>query len=129
HILTGRGGPRVNLNKILTSYMGQPHEIQMTLATLIFSGILERFPKLQIVSAENDVSWLYHFMYRIRSPLKLEEMLFLSYGKWRHEERAAPASGIVGPDPGPCSSCAVGRGGRLRAAPGDFGGAGRRPAG
>src|SRR5436309_15161038 len=43
----------------------------------------------------------------IRSPLKLEEMLFLSYGKWRHEERAAPASGIVGPDPGPCSSCTV----------------------
>lgn len=76
HILTGRGGPRVNLNKILTSYMGQPHEIQMTLATLIFSGILERFPKLQIVSAENDVSWLYHFMYRLDH----------AYDRFRHFE-------------------------------------------
>jgi len=76
HILTGRGGPRVNLNKILTSYMGQPYEIQMTLATLIFSGILERFPKLQIVSAENDVSWLYHFMYRLDH----------AYDRFRHFE-------------------------------------------
>ncbi len=65
HILTGRGGPRIDLNEILTSYMGQPHEIQMTLATLIFGGILERYPKLQLVSAENDISWLYHFMYRL----------------------------------------------------------------
>jgi predicted TIM-barrel fold metal-dependent hydrolase len=76
HILTGRGGPRVNLDKILTSYIGQPHEIQMTLATLIFSGILERFPKLQIVSAENDVSWLYHFMYRLDH----------AYDRFRHFE-------------------------------------------
>jgi len=38
--------------------MSLPHEIQITLADLVYGGVLERFPKLKIVSAENDVSWL-----------------------------------------------------------------------
>jgi len=45
--------------------MSLPHEIQITLADMVFGGVLERFPKLKIVSAENDVSWLPHFMYRL----------------------------------------------------------------
>jgi predicted TIM-barrel fold metal-dependent hydrolase len=40
-------------------------EIQESLSTLIFGGVLERFPGLRIVSAENDVGWLPHFAYRM----------------------------------------------------------------
>ena len=40
-------------------------EIQESLSTLIFGGVLERHPKLRIVSAENDVGWMPHFAYRM----------------------------------------------------------------
>ena len=45
--------------------MGVIHEIQESITTLIFGGVLERFPELQIVSAENDVGWLPHYLYRM----------------------------------------------------------------
>ena len=41
------------------------HEIQRSLTTLICGGVLESFPKLRIVSAENDVGWIPHYMSRI----------------------------------------------------------------
>ena len=46
-------------------YMGVIHEIQQSITTLIFGGVLERFPKLQIVSAENDAGWFPHYLYRM----------------------------------------------------------------
>lgn len=36
----------------------QPHEAQRTLAQLILSGVLERFPRLKVISAENGTDWL-----------------------------------------------------------------------
>jgi len=33
-------------------------EVKRSLTVLLFSGVLERFPRLNMVSAENDVSWL-----------------------------------------------------------------------
>jgi len=65
HILTGRGGNRFSRRKVLFGYMKLPQEIQLTLADMITSGVFERFPRLKIVSAENDVSWIPHFMYRL----------------------------------------------------------------
>jgi predicted TIM-barrel fold metal-dependent hydrolase len=53
HIATMRG------------YMTLIHEVQRSLTDIIVSGVLERFPRLQIVSAENDTGWLPHFMYRL----------------------------------------------------------------
>jgi len=46
-------------------YMRVISEIQESLAQLIFGGVLERFPKLRLVSAENDAGWLPHFCYRM----------------------------------------------------------------
>ncbi len=46
-------------------YMSVIHEIQESLSTLIFGAVLERFPELRIVSAENDTGWFPHFMYRM----------------------------------------------------------------
>jgi predicted TIM-barrel fold metal-dependent hydrolase len=65
HILTSRRGHGIDFSKILHSYMSLPHEIQITLADMVYGGVFERFPKLKVVSAENDVSWLPHFMYRL----------------------------------------------------------------
>ncbi|MGH7965450.1 MAG: amidohydrolase family protein, partial [Candidatus Binatia bacterium] len=65
HILTGRGGARFSRRRVLFGYMRLPQEIQLTLADMITGGVMERFPRLKIVSAENDISWLPHFMYRL----------------------------------------------------------------
>ena len=46
-------------------YMRVISEIQESLAQIVFGGVLERFPKLKIVSAENDAGWLPHFGYRM----------------------------------------------------------------
>src|SRR5262245_60514715 len=45
--------------------MRLPQEIQLTFADLIVGGVPERFPRLKLVSAENDVSWIPHFTYRL----------------------------------------------------------------
>jgi len=47
------------------AYVRGIHEVQDSLADIIQSGVLERFPRLKIVSAENDTGWLPHFMYRL----------------------------------------------------------------
>jgi predicted TIM-barrel fold metal-dependent hydrolase len=56
--LTGAAGMFMNL-------MTPVHEIQKTLLSLIFYGVLERHPRLKFVIAENDSGWVAHFMYRI----------------------------------------------------------------
>ncbi len=77
HIITGRGRQAARLSDAIKKWgsSAQPnpgvtyttviHEIQESLATLVFGGVLERFPELRIVSAENDVGWLPHMMYRM----------------------------------------------------------------
>lgn len=78
HVITGRGresklevdpktGNVVSLAgpTRLEMYANVIHEIQRSLTSLIVSGVLERFPRLKLVSAENDVGWLPHYMYRL----------------------------------------------------------------
>jgi predicted TIM-barrel fold metal-dependent hydrolase len=76
HIIASRGrrsvtvgeaasrDPRSKLNPGVW-YMTVIHEIQESLATLVFGGVLERFPALRIVSAENDTGWVPHFLFRM----------------------------------------------------------------
>ena len=45
-------------------YMRLIHEVQQSITDIILGGVLERFPKLLIVSAENDTGWIPHYMYR-----------------------------------------------------------------
>jgi predicted TIM-barrel fold metal-dependent hydrolase len=47
------------------NYHALPMEIELTLADMVLSGVFERHPNLKMVSAENDVSWFPHFMYRM----------------------------------------------------------------
>jgi predicted TIM-barrel fold metal-dependent hydrolase len=41
------------------------HEVERTFSTLIISGVLERFPRLRVVSAELNCGWLPFFLFRI----------------------------------------------------------------
>jgi predicted TIM-barrel fold metal-dependent hydrolase len=41
------------------------HEVERTFATLILSGVLERFPGLKVVSAELNCGWLPFFLFRV----------------------------------------------------------------
>ena len=41
------------------------HEVEKTFATLILSGVLERFPGLKVVSAELNCGWLPFFLFRV----------------------------------------------------------------
>jgi predicted TIM-barrel fold metal-dependent hydrolase len=42
-----------------------PHEVERSFSVLIFSGVLERFPTLQIVSAENNCGWMPYYFQRM----------------------------------------------------------------
>jgi hypothetical protein len=41
------------------------HEVEKSFSVLIFSGVLNRFPELQIVSAENNIGWLPYYLQRM----------------------------------------------------------------
>ena len=50
---------------MIALYMFLITDVQQSLFTILLGGVLQRFPKLKIVSAENDTGWLPHFMYRL----------------------------------------------------------------
>jgi predicted TIM-barrel fold metal-dependent hydrolase len=72
-VATVLGGGKGN---IAETYMGLIYEVQRSLSSIVLGGVLERFPKLQIISAENKVGWFPHFMYRMdRAYEKFNAML------------------------------------------------------
>jgi predicted TIM-barrel fold metal-dependent hydrolase len=68
HLATGRRREsnlsESNLAEFWVNFVVRPHEIQHSLLMLIFSGVLERFPRLKLVSAENDIAWVPHLLER-----------------------------------------------------------------
>ena len=68
HILTGHGPEtrvvgRFKKNHYLRA-ISLIHEVQRSFAEIMFSGALVRHPSLRLVSAENDIGWVPHFLYR-----------------------------------------------------------------
>jgi predicted TIM-barrel fold metal-dependent hydrolase len=57
---SGRRGPFMTIG-----YMSGVYEIQRSFTDIIFGGVLERFPRLTLISAENDSGWIPHYMYRM----------------------------------------------------------------
>ncbi|MGH8011211.1 MAG: amidohydrolase family protein, partial [Candidatus Binataceae bacterium] len=57
HILTERKPSGDRSTGVMTYYPSLHHGVQKSLAGLIFGGVLERFPRLQVVSVENDIGW------------------------------------------------------------------------
>jgi predicted TIM-barrel fold metal-dependent hydrolase len=69
HSITGMGAEsRLAIKQPLDRYVRSTvlcHEVQRTLVVLIFSGVLERFEHLTLVSAENEVGWLPFFLQKL----------------------------------------------------------------
>ena len=68
HILTGGGGrgdPTLGSKLGMMTVMSVVHEVQLTLALLIFGGVFDRHPDLRVVSAEHDAGWVAHYSYRL----------------------------------------------------------------
>jgi predicted TIM-barrel fold metal-dependent hydrolase len=69
HSITGMGAEsRLAIKQPLDRYVRSTvlcHEVQRTVVVFIFSGVLERFPDLKLVSAENEVGWLPFFLQKL----------------------------------------------------------------
>ncbi len=64
HLFTGTKA-HVNINHWLIEYTVSPHWVQQSLAAMLFGGVFERFPRLKVVSVENDIGWAGNFLERI----------------------------------------------------------------
>jgi len=71
HIATNRPGPGQDFgledrNRVRNSFLANAdHWVRMSLGDMIFSGVFERYPKLQIGTVEHELSWIPHFLDRI----------------------------------------------------------------
>ncbi len=68
HILTARSGTGANQASgkgFLLSLATLHHQIERSISEMVYGGVLEKFPSLKIVSAENDVGWMAYLMYRL----------------------------------------------------------------
>jgi predicted TIM-barrel fold metal-dependent hydrolase len=64
HCITS-GQPEVRSRSAYVQYLDVIHDVQRSLAEIVCGGVLERFPDLIVVSAENDCGWLPHFLFRL----------------------------------------------------------------
>jgi predicted TIM-barrel fold metal-dependent hydrolase len=67
HILTGGDDHDFTLGSGLAmlSVMNIVHQVQLTLALMIFGRVFDRHPALKVVSAEHDAGWVAHYAYRL----------------------------------------------------------------
>jgi predicted TIM-barrel fold metal-dependent hydrolase len=78
HILTERRGGS-DFHSVMKGYPALHHSVERSLTELIFGGALERYPRLKIVSVENDIGWIAHFLQRMDH----------AFEKYRYLERDA----------------------------------------
>ncbi len=89
HILTGSTGTGLGPN-IIVDYLNLPREISTSILEMIVSGVLERHPRLNLVSAENDIGWLAHYLMRLehaneRWGMRYSEMKLPASEYWRRQ--------------------------------------------
>ena len=60
-----RSGAEAATTMQVGGYIFMTVDVQFTLVSLVLNRVLERFPRLIIISAENDTGWLPHFLYRM----------------------------------------------------------------
>jgi predicted TIM-barrel fold metal-dependent hydrolase len=65
HLATGKQNIVTTSRSPYALYMGILVDIQQTLVTIIFSGMLERFPRLKVLSTEHDIGWIAYFIRRM----------------------------------------------------------------
>jgi predicted TIM-barrel fold metal-dependent hydrolase len=79
------------------------HVVEQCITRLVYGGVFERFPKLKIVSAENDVGWIPNWVQRLdhvhskianpqRLPLKPSEYVKRNVWATFQDDRLGPAT-------------------------------------
>jgi len=63
HLYAGDAAPRPLT--FLAGYSTDPIRVQESIASLIFTGVVERYPRLRFVIVESDVGWLAHLLSRM----------------------------------------------------------------
>ncbi len=67
HILTGRYRPAgAAADPWLVWYMDLPAPAMKSITAMLCSGVFSRHPRLKLVSVENDIGWLGHYLYRLQ---------------------------------------------------------------
>ena len=64
HLFTGTKAHKGSTHW-LVEYSTSPYWVQRSLTALVFGGIFEKFPKLKVVSVENDIGWVPNLLERI----------------------------------------------------------------
>ncbi|MCH8192012.1 MAG: amidohydrolase [Chloroflexi bacterium] len=64
HLFTGSKA-HTTIDHWLVEYTVSPHWVQQSVAALIFGGVFVRFPRLKVISVENDIGWAGTFLERI----------------------------------------------------------------
>ena len=65
HILTRRGGANYHRLPFLMTWMGHAHPVQLSITAMLVTGVFHRFPDLKVVSVENDIGWIPHYLYKL----------------------------------------------------------------
>ena len=83
HIATNRPGPGQEFQEILSAtpwfFSNVDHWIRESIGQMIFTGVFERYPKLQIGAVEMEVSWVPHFLDRIDYTYTQRQIEFAPY--------------------------------------------------
>ena len=65
HILTSRDGAGYHRLPFLMTWMGHGHPVQLSITAMLVSGVFHRHPDLKVVSVENDIGWIPHYLYKL----------------------------------------------------------------
>jgi len=65
HLGTGAVPLGGTAGMLAVAYMFTHHAAQRSIVQMIFGGVLERHPVLRIVSVENDIGWIPHYLDRL----------------------------------------------------------------
>ena len=65
HILTRRAGAGYHQLPFLMTWMGHGHPAQLSITAMLATGVFHRFPDLKVVSVENDIGWIPHYLYKL----------------------------------------------------------------
>ena len=83
HTGTNRPSPGQEFQDLLSAtpwvFSNFDHWVRMSLGQMIFSGVLERYPKLQVGAIEMELSWVPHFLDRMNYTYTQRQIEFSPY--------------------------------------------------
>jgi predicted TIM-barrel fold metal-dependent hydrolase len=87
HIGTNRPGPgqefAAGIGELSGAFLcNADHWVRMSLAQMIYSGVFQRYPKLQVGSVEMELSWAPHFLDRLDYNYKQRARDLFKKGYW-----------------------------------------------